>query len=110
MALTEQTIEPFYRGETVILNFTMDPVEDITAQTLRLTVAAVRDMPQKALTATATITDGPAGEFQFTLTATQTNLPAGAYQWDVWLLTENELPRLVALGTLTVASDVRLPA
>lgn len=94
-----------YRGQDVVLPFTMAPVENITGWALLMTVS---DADGAVFTAAGVVTSGPAGTFSVTLTDTQTELlsaPA-VYAYDVWRTDAGgEFP--MARGTLRALSVAR---
>lgn len=92
-----------YKGEDVVLPFTMDPVADVTGWTVVLTVKGEGFTISK----TATVTDGPGGEFEFTLTDDDTDLlPTGQYRYDVWR-TDAGAERVIAIGFFVVHMALR---
>ena len=73
----------FFRGEDILLKFSMTPVEDITGWTLSFKVADTIGGTVQ-FTKTPTITDGPRGEFQVAIASADTSaLTVGRYVWDV---------------------------
>jgi len=73
----------FFRGEDVVLDFQLSPVEDITGWTLSLKVADTLGGSVQ-FTKSPTITDGPRGKFRTTIASADTaSLTAGRYTWDV---------------------------
>lgn len=104
----ETDIELF-RGEAVTLNFTMDPVEDISGWTLAFTAARSLGDPTKSIEEAGVVVSGAAGTFKVVLETAQTDLSAGVYHYDVWR-TDAANERVLAIGTMTISDVVRLPA
>lgn len=96
-----------YRGEDVELDFTMDPVADISGWTILFTVEGSVPTP-KVLAKTATIEDGPNGVFRVALTDDDTDIDPGSYKYDAWR-TDAGLERVLAIGKLVVNHTARFP-
>jgi hypothetical protein len=120
MAVLDQDVV-VYRGEAVTLNFTMDPVVDITGWTFLFSVAALSARERQfsatrliAVPATKVISQAgailvaAAGTFSVALTALQTDLATGLYEYDVWR-TNAGSETLLAAGRFVVGGVVRLP-
>ncbi len=92
-----------YKGEDVRIDFTMDPVEDITGWTLEFNVKGA-----PALTDIAGVVDsGPNGTFHFDLTDDLSDsLPPGRYVYDVWR-TDAGAERVLAIGAFVVLDVAR---
>lgn len=103
----EETITVF-RGESILLQFTMSPIEDITDWTIEFTVEGSPQTPKK-IQKPATVTDGPSGLFEVTLTAVETDLRVGSYQYDAFR-TDVGSQRALAVGAFIVRDVARLPA
>lgn len=97
----------FYKGEDVSLHFTMSPVEDITGWTIVLTL---KQTPSTAVldVISATITDGPAGEFTIDMPASVTGIEARSYVYDV-VRTDPGAVKVLAMGTINIKAGVRTP-
>ena len=106
---TEQTVT-IYRGEEIVLNFTMAPNANIAGWTLLFTVAKTANSPTKLITQAATITNPSTdGKFSVSLDADQSkDIKPGTYYFDVWR-TDAEQERVLALGPFVIAAVARLP-
>jgi hypothetical protein len=72
----------FFRGEDVVLDFQLSPMEDISGWSITLKVADSLG-GTVVITKSATITDGPRGKFRVTIASADTaSLAAGRYTWD----------------------------
>ena len=72
----------FFRGEDIILDFTMTPPLDITGWTLSFKVANTLGGTVQ-FTKSATIVDAPQGKFRVTIASADTaSLAVGRYVWD----------------------------
>ena len=107
-ALVAQSII-IYRGERVVLSFTMSPVENITGWTLKFTVTKAIDKSTKVLGPLAmTVISGVAGTFEVILTELQTDLKAMSYAFDVWR-TDQGFEEAKAIGSFIVLGNSRVP-
>ena len=107
-ALVDQTIT-VYRGEAVTLNFTMDPVEDITTWTLYLTITRGSNKTVKVLgPMLMTIVNGAAGTFRRILTEEQLDIFPTTYRFDVWR-TDEGLEQPKAIGDFIILGNSRVP-
>lgn len=99
-----------YRGEDVILNFTMDPVEDISTWTIVFTVSRGKNSTIKAVSIDCALTtDGSDGAFMAQLTDAETDgLYPGTYYWDAWKSNPGG-ERILGIGKFTVLPNVRIP-
>jgi hypothetical protein len=97
-----------YRGEYVSLDFTINPVVDITGWTMQFTLARAKNSSNKLIERACTVVSGPAGTFNAILTETDTDLSPGKYHWDVWRVNGGALKPL-GIGTFTILSDVYNP-
>ena len=89
-----------YQGEDVTLDFTMNPVIDITGWTLLLTVKG-------GFTAGGSVVSGPLGTFTVALTDDNTDsLIPRKYLYDVWR-TDSGSERVLARGEFKVVSVAR---
>jgi hypothetical protein len=105
---TLKDLTPFYRGETILLTYTMSPLTDITGWTLRLYVKAALSDTAVLLTVNGAITSAVAGTFSVTLTAAQTAaLATGIYSYDVWRIDAGQECAL-AVGKMIVKGSVTL--
>lgn len=110
-----------YRAGREVLNFTMNPVVDITGWTIMFTVARMTNKERqdeltrlytasttKLISVQASVTSGPAGTFSVTLTTAHTDLTSDIYEYDVWRTDAgSELP--LALGRFVVGGVAREP-
>jgi hypothetical protein len=103
-------IGTIYKGEDITLNFTMDPVVNISGWTLSFSIRDLKLTDAAAdVTASGSVTSGAAGTFSVTLTAAQTaSLDAGKYAWSVWR-TDSGSSATLALGTLIISGTARTP-
>lgn len=107
-ALVDQTIT-VYRGEARRVTFTMSPVENITAWSLKLTVTKGTNKTTKVLgPLTMTIVDGPNGIFRYDFTEEQLDLSPVTYRFDVWRDNEG-LEQAKAIGNFVVLGNSRVP-
>ena len=103
-----QTLK-FWRGEDLILNFTMTPTVDITGWVISFTITKSQNNQSKVLQQTATITSGPNGQFQVLLSSAQTDaIQPDKYFHDVWR-TNPGSERILALGDCIVGGSARIP-
>jgi hypothetical protein len=107
MSAFDQVVDPVYRGDPATLNFTCNPVVDLTGVTVQFTLAKAENTKTKLLQKNGTVTDGPAGKFSVSLDATETDRAPATYVFDAWRM--DSTPRIVAKGTLVIHADVRLP-
>jgi len=109
MAVNTKMLFEHYRGEDVVLSFTMAPVQNVTGWTIKLYLKTDAEASgDPLLTITATITDGSAGTFSVTLTSAQTlALLAGKrYRFDVWR-EGTGVQTLLFAGNLDILGQVR---
>lgn len=104
---SEQAVT-IYRGEPVQLNFALDTPADISGWTLAFTLARAKNGATKLLTQTPEIVDVEVGSFKVLIGSEDTDLEPESYWWDVWRTDEGN-ERLIAIGSLTIQPDVRLP-
>jgi hypothetical protein len=98
----------FFKGEAVQLNFTMDPVVDITGWTITLTIKVNNSDAAAVLTVTpAQIISAAGGQFRLSLTHAQTAALTGngTYAYDVWR-TDSGSEVVLSYGVITVTQDV----
>lgn len=114
MALAATGIISYYWGESVQLQFSPQPgspAVDITGWTIVLTVKDKYAGTQKLQKTNPTITNGPAGQFTFSLTTTDTqSFPGNTgsnYVFDVWR-TDSGSEGVMAIGQWQVLGEVRL--
>lgn len=95
-----------YQGEDLTLNFTMDPVENITGWTLEFNV---RSAASVVIQKTPVVTSGPAGTFTVSLVDADTNhLTPGVFMYDVWRI-DVSTERILAVGNFTLLAVARTP-
>lgn len=106
MAITNNI--SFYKGERVVLDFTMSPVESIAGWTITLTLRDnAADPDPVVLTVAGSIVSAAAGTFRFTLTHAQT-LALGAnrsYAYDVQR-TDSGSECVLSIGLITLLQEV----
>lgn len=90
-----------FRGEEAIIPFDLDLGSPTPV--LRFTLARERNMTPKIWDGTPTV--GSPG-YLVTVPTSITNREPGTYWWDLWNM---DTETLLALGTLVIQSDVRLP-
>jgi len=104
MTVSTDTIT-IYKGEDLDLDFTMDPVEDITGWGIELNVKGASGV---LITKTGVIVSGAAGTFQFPLVDTDSDsLRIGIYLYDVWR-TDAGAERVLAVGDFAVEDVARV--
>jgi len=97
-----------YRGEDVIITFTMSPIIDITGWSILMTITKKFNTTTKILTIPGTVLSGPDGQFYVPLTSIQTDINPEVYKYDVF----RNLPddnRVLSIGDFIVAKDSRYP-
>lgn len=97
-----------YRGEDIILPFTMSPSVDITGWVLSMTIAKAYNNPNKLIQVTGNITSGPNGQFTMYLTSAQLNITPDTYVYDVWRNSPGNA-RILSVGEFIVGADARNP-
>lgn len=98
-----------YRGEDITLNFTMDPVVDISGWTLAYTIRDKHLTGSALASSVGTVTSGASGTFTVPITAAQSAaIDPGNYSWDVWR-TDSGSASLLAHGDIIVAGSPRVP-
>lgn len=97
----------FYRGEDIILQFTMDPVQDITGWTLLFTLKADAQDPTALVSKAGSIVSAPNGVFSVSLSSSDTNLTPAQYVYDVWR-TDAGSKAVLSKGTFTIEQGVRV--
>lgn len=98
-----------YRGEDAELNFTMDPVVDITGWDIEFTLARRANAATKILEGVAAeVLSGAAGTFRVVLSAAQLDLPPGGYFFDTWRADLGSFQPL-ALGPFYILPNARYP-
>lgn len=96
-----------FRGEDVVIPFTMDPVEPITGWTIELTV---NGFSAGLFTKPAAITDGPGGAFEFTVTKADTlTAEPRVHAYAVRRVDTGE-ERVIAAGMFDITAAVGEPA
>ena len=98
-----------YKGEAVSLDFTMDPVEDISGWTLQFTLKSRAADAVILLSVEGAVVDGESGTFAIPLAHADTiDLDAGVYAYDVQRIDAgSEYP--VSVGKFTVKQEVLYP-
>ena len=95
----------FFRGEDITLNFQMTPVQDITGWGITWKMANQLG-GTILLTKTATIVDGPRGQFSVSIASSDTSgLAVGRYVWDA-RRTDSGNKSTVADGYVTLKQEV----
>jgi hypothetical protein len=100
-----------YKGEEILLTFTMDPVIPIAGWTVRFTVSRAPDDPHKIIPTrdAVVVGDGSAGQFTVSLDADDTiNVRPGTYFYDAWR-SDAEAERVLAAGVFKILASARLP-
>ncbi len=106
--ITRQTIT-IYRGEQVTIPFAFNPVENITGQTLKFTVAKASNSTVKMIGPIAITAGNPlVGTFSVVLTEELTNLTPATYEFDVWR-TDEGFEELKAAGDFIIVGNARVP-
>jgi hypothetical protein len=94
----------FYKGEAVTLAFTLSPLADVTGWSIVLTVRAKATSAATAIVSFATITNGPAGQFSFSLSENDTNIAPGIYAYDV---SRTDTSAVLSIGAFVITQEVR---
>lgn len=98
-----------YKGEAVVINFTMSPVTDITGWTISLTIRTnANDVGSALLTVAGVVVSAVAGTFKFTLTSAQTKIAVGNYAYDVQRIDAGG-ESVLSLGVLAIVQEVLYP-
>jgi len=97
-----------YRGEDIVLHFTMSPRKDITGWVISFTVANGYNNPTKLFQVTAIATNAPAGRFDVIITKEQLNIDPGNYVYDLFR-TDPGNNRILSVGEFKIEKDVRNP-
>lgn len=93
------------QGEDVDLDFTMNPVEDVTGWTTAFNLKG--SSATRLVSKAGSIQDGPNGVIRVTLTDTETDvIPPGRYKYDLWK-TDTGAERALALGDFVVQRPAR---
>ena len=95
-----------YRGEDVVLSFTMNPVVNITGWTITFQLREY-DGTTELLTKSASVTDGPNGVFTVALADDDTDALEDVYHYDVWR-EDPGAESVLAIGELTVLPVARV--
>lgn len=98
-----------FRAEAITLNFTVQPVEDITGWTILFTAANTFNVSEKIIQITAVIMDGAAGRFTIPINSIQTDIPPDMYVYDVWKTSPGEA-RCLSIGNFEIHTNARVPA
>lgn len=95
----------FFRGEDVVLDFQMSPMEDVSGWAISLKIGDTLGGTVQ-VTKTASITDGPRGKFRVTIASADTaSLAAGRYTWDC-RRTDSGAKATLANGELDLKREV----
>lgn len=90
-----------YQGEDVDLNFTMNPVEDISGWTIEFRTSGL----YSNITKQAAIVNGQSGQFKVSLLAADTSQePPGEYSYIVWR-TDSGSARVIAVGKFSLSDS-----
>ena len=96
-----------YKGEDIIIRFTMSPVVDISGWTMVFTVKKSYVSASPTFAVNGTITDGPAGKFQFAIPSATTTINAGDYVHDA-TRTDSGNYKVLSSGPFVVRHGVRV--
>ena len=94
------------RGEPIEIELQFDEDMGSPAPTLTFTMATSRDALTKLYTAEFDSVDGQPTIYRVLLSPEVTNRALGKYWWDVW---RQDIPQLLAIGSLDIQGVVRLP-
>jgi hypothetical protein len=97
-----------YRGEAVTVNFTLDPVENISGWAIAFTASESVNRRTKLFSQAGAIVSAAAGTFKVDLSASQTDKQPQRAVYDVWR-TDDGFARVLAIGTLHIQGVARLP-
>jgi len=99
----------WFRGEDVLITFTMTPLTDITAWTITCVLKPTLDNATVLLTVAATVTSAAAGIYTVAFTAAQntTTLSAGIYQYAVER-TDSGSVAVLSEGTMQIKPTAKL--
>jgi len=99
------TLIEIFRGEDVELDFTLDPVENVSGWTMILSVAR-REGAAPLIEKTLTIVSAAAATFTQSLEAADSaDLDVGSYRWSVWR-TNTGSARVYARGEFRISASV----
>lgn len=105
-----QSIGPIYRGEDVVLTFTMAPVTDITGWTIRLQVkvGGTGSFSPTLMFIPATIISAPTGVFSIYIPSAQSLLfLVGSHLFDIWRIDPGFMAALV-VGEISVLGNLAI--
>ena len=94
-----------YRGDDVVLAFTMSPVVSISGWTIVFTLKSQLAPGATVLSQAAAIVSAPAGTFTVTLSKAQLTLAPGAYVHDVHR-TDSGSSTVLSIGPFVVLPEV----
>ena len=94
-----------YKGERIVINFTMTPLTDISGWAMQFTLKRKATDAAAVLTQAAVITSAAQGQFSVSLTKVQTNLPAGEYAYDVQRIDAGS-EAVLSVGLFTIQQEV----
>lgn len=97
-----------YRGEDIVLHFSMSPKKDITGWVISFTVSNGYNNPVKLFQITAINTNGPQGKFDVNITSSQLNIEPGNYVYDLFRVDPGN-NRILSVGEFIISKDVRNP-
>lgn len=97
-----------FKGEAVVINFTMSPVTDITGWTIKMTIRDNANDAATVLSVDGVIILAAAGTFKFTLTSVQTKITVGNYAYDVQRIDASG-ESVLSIGTLSIVQEVLYP-
>lgn len=99
----------WFRGEDILLTFTMSPVTDITGWTINGAIKANLDYAAPVLTISCTVTTPAAGVFTMAVSAAQntTSLGSGSYVYAVERIDSGSVA-VLSEGALVVKPSAKL--
>lgn len=99
----------WFRGEDILITFTMTPLTDITGWTISAKVKTAVQEPTALLTIAGTVTSAAAGIFTVAVTAAQntSTLAVGRYDYSV-TRTDSGSVAVLSEGTITVKPSAQV--
>lgn len=97
-----------YRGEDILITFTLTTVVDITGYTFEMSIATEENTPTKLIIKACSILSVSDRTFTASFTSAELNLEPATYKWDVFR-TNSGSKRLLGKGDFIISSDVRFP-
>lgn len=97
-----------YKGEAVLLTFTMTPATDISGWSISFTLKTNQTDSTALISQAAVLTTPASGVFTVTLTHAQTNRTAATYYYDVQR-TDSGSEAVLSIGTFTISQEVLYP-